>query len=286
MSDTEITATPETADAPPPEATEAIEGAEPTEPQDAKAGAKPKKEPDLDRAFMGLKRKRESLAQERTAFLKERQSFQQQQTEARQREAELAKKAAIVDAIAAGDEEALAQVMGEDFFDKLTHRRLNPERAEIEKAVKTQLAQYEKLLQEQRAKIEAIDAERRQAAVHQMRAAFVQSARSLQLDELDLLDDEEIVQHADAISAAWRQEHGEDPTFDQLARAIAAKEARRLERARAKFAKPVPLPADKPKAKGAPTTLTSSDATAPAGAGKKDVDWRAALVKKLDETLK
>lgn len=261
------------------EAVEPVDApAEPAEP--TPEVPKPKEDPDLDRAFMGLKRKREAARREREEIENGKRAL------AAEREA-MAKERALIERLRQGDEDALKEAMGEDYFDKLTRRRLDPEGAAAERAWKEQLSARDKQIQELRDRLDR-DAQERAALVHQQQQrSLLDAAAKADHPELKILRDQDVIRIADRLAEQIHKETGQYPTVSSLLGMIAEEVRPEYERLKGHFGAPPPAApkAEKKPAPKSPTTVTAADASTPAGAGGKEPNWRETLAKQLEERL-
>lgn len=269
MSDTETNTEAPVIEAP---ADEAPPPPEPTEP------AKVDKEPDLDRAFMALNRKKEAAKRDRLALENDRKAL------VAEREAH-AKELALLKRLRERDDGAVAEVLGEDFFDRETQRRLDPEGAAKEKALRDQLSARDQQIQELRARLDRLDQERQAVDVQRQQRNLIDKARAENYPELKILDDEEMIDLADRLATKIAAETGQDPLISDLIKAIADHVRPRYTKLRELLGAFVKVDPPKKAPPKAPTTLTAADASTPAGAGGKEPDWRQELAERLKQGL-
>lgn len=264
---------------PPVEAVESVdasaEHAEPTP-----EAPKPKEEPDLDRAFMGLKRKREAAKRGREELENGRRTL------AAEREA-MAKERALIERLRRGDEDALKEAMGDDYFDKLTSRRLDPEGAAKDKAWQDKLDERDKKIDALIARLDGYEQERAAVVRQQEQRSLLEAAAKADHPELKILRDQDVISLADRLAVQIHKETGQYPTITSLLGLIAEEVRPEYERLKGHFGAPPPAApkVEKKPAPKSPTTITAKDAATPAGTGAKDVDWRESLAKELQEKL-
>lgn len=261
------------------EAVEPVDApAEPAEP--TPEVPKPKEDPDLDRAFMGLKRKREAVRREREELENGRRTL------AAEREA-MAKERALFERLRRGDEDALKEAMGDDYFDKLTSRRLDPEGAAKDKAWQDKLDESDKKIAALMARLDGYEQERAAAVHQQQQRSLLEAAAKADHPELKILRDQDVIRIADQLAAQIHKETGQYPTVSGLLSLIAEEVRPEYERLKGHFGAPPPAApkAEKKPAPKSPTTITAKDAATPAGTGAKEVDWRENLAKQLQENL-
>jgi hypothetical protein len=236
------------------------------------------------------------LQQERDAAAKERDSHKSEA----QKYSELLARAKD------GDEAALAELLGEDYYDRITTARLAPD--EVRK--QRELSKTTSAAEERLKKLEEAETRRQEEAqarqVEQEQKYLVSVARRddlrEQLPELDVYSDDELVQMAPAAARALA-EAGQTPTFLSVVRKvhemvepyhqkiIQAYEARKAKAAEASKAKapPAPAPAPKgkePKPKPEPSTVSAGDASEAGGTpGKLSAEERIAKAKAREREL-
>lgn len=240
-----------------------IEATDPTPtdptPEPVEATKPAEKEPDLDRAFMALKRKREAAARDRQALENDRRAL------AAEREAH-AKEIALLKRVRERDDTALTELLGEDFFDRETQRRLDPEGAAKEKALRDQLSARDQQLQELRARLDRLDQERQTVQIQAQQRSLLDKARAHAAPELRILEDHELIGMADRIATKIEEETGQPPLITDLLAAIAEETRPRYKRLQELIGAPTAAkPAAAKVAPKAPASVTAEDASTPAG---------------------
>ena len=241
---------------------------------------KPKEEPDLDRAFMGLKRKRGAAKREREEIENDKRAL------AAEREA-MAKDLAVLKRLRAKDESLLKEEWGEDYFDIMTSRRLDPEGAAKDKAWQDKLDERDKKIDALIARLDGYEQERAAVVRQQEQRSLLEAAAKADHPELKILRDQDVISLADRLAVQIHKETGQYPTITSLLGLIAEEVRPEYERLKGHFGAPPPAApkAEKKPAPKSPTTITAKDAATPAGTGATDVHRRDRLAPGLQEKL-
>lgn len=233
---------------------------------------------DLRRAFTALNRKKKAhqermnqLHQERSRFEEERKAHQD--------------KLRLIERLRSGDEDALKEAMGEDYFDQLVEKRLNPAASQAEAKLKAELKRRDEQLEALQRRLDEFDQRQASAQVQREQSAFLGYLKELDAPELELLDEEEILARVQELAPRFREETGRPPTFRELGQILIKMTAPKVERLKKRLQ---PAPPQAPPAKG-PTGVTNRDAATPAGLSSKeneDMDaFRERMKRKLLEGL-
>ena len=275
MSDFDLSAAPvdETTEAPPP-----VEGEAP--PPAPEPEEKEVSDDDLKRAFTALNRKKSAhkermaqLHQERSRFDEERKAHQSQ--------------LALIERLRSGDEDALREAMGEDYFDRLVEKRLNPEATAKEAKLKSELQRRDEELQALKKRLDDFDQSQRQAQMQREEKGLLGYLRGLDAPELDTLEDDEALDIVRRLAPQLREELGRPPTFGELGKLLINMQAPKVERLKKRFGPPPPE-APPPGKKGT-GGLTNRDSATPAGSTPEEADdmdaFRERMKRKLLEGL-
>lgn len=273
--DTTTTAAPvPPVEAPPPKPTDP-----PTKPPSDKSGKGAKASADMDRAFMALNRKEKKIDSDRKALFQEREAFrtEREQLEAK---AKLAEELQTKLARLRDDEAIQKELLGEDFYERATRSRLDPEATERDRKAQEALklrddkiAALEKKINEITEGQQKKESEARQAEARRHNLAGLEKA----VDELGdpalhLYSLDELLDAAPAAVVELKKEMAEDewPTFRQIAEFLAKEAQPRYQRAteaekkRANRAAEQGAPPAKKEPKE-PSTVTTDAATKSAG---------------------
>lgn len=269
MSDLEATPVDET-----PEAVAPVEGEAP--PPTPEPEEKEISDEDLTRAFTALDRKKKSHQKKLAELQSERSRFDE---ERKAHQAQLA----LIERLRRGDEDALREAMGEDFFDQLVQKRLDPEASAKEAKLKEALAKRDQELEALKRRLDEFDQRQAEARIQQEESKFLGYIKSLDAPELDVLDEDEVLEITRRLVPQFREEAGRNPTFGELGKLLVKMTAPKVERLKKRLLPPPPA-APPPGKKGA-GGLTNRDASTPSGASP-DEDpeaWRNRLAKQVQE---
>jgi len=248
-------------------------------PQPQEESAEREQEPsedDLKRAFAALARKKAAHREKTAQLAKEREEL------ARQKE-ELAKERRLLEQLRGGDEDALRELLGEDYFDRLVQRRLDPQASAAEAKLRAELARRDEELAAIKRRLDEFDQRQTASRVAQEESSFLQYVKSLEAPELEVLDQEEVLDMARKLAPQFREEAGRPPTFRELAQVIIGIQRPKLERIKKKLTS-APQ-AEKP-AKKSPSTVTNRDTATPAGSPPgedEETRWRRELAREIEE---
>ena len=273
MSDLDVAPVDETTEAPSPVEGEAAPP--PPEPEEKEVS-----DDDLKRAFTALNRKKSAhkermvqLHQERSRFDEERKSHQAQ--------------LALIERLRSGDEDALREAMGEDYFDRLVEKRLNPEATAKEAKLKSELQRRDQELEALKKRLDDFDQQQRQVQVQREEKGLLGYLRGLDAPELDTLEDDEALEIVRRLAPQFQEEAGRPPTFGELGKLLINLQKPKVERLKKRFS-PSPPEAPPPGKKG-PGGLTNRDSSTPAGSTPEEADdmdsFRERLAKRLRENL-
>jgi hypothetical protein len=270
---------PEVTEQPEPEQADQAEAPEPEQPaqESPKVEEREPSEDDLKRAFAALARKKAANKERAAQIRREREELM------RERES-LSKERQILDRLRSGDEDALRELLGEDYFDRLVQRRLDPQASAAEARLKAELARRDEELVALKRRLDEFDHRQSASRVAQEESAFLQYAKSLDAPELDALEPEEILDMARRLAPQFREEAGRPPTFRELAQVIVGLQKPKIERLKKRLlASPAPAPA---KSQKPPSAVTNRDAVTPAGSPPgedEETAWRRQLAMELAE---
>jgi hypothetical protein len=269
MSDFEATPVDETTEAAPP-----VEGEAP--PPAPEPEEKEPSDEALTKAFTALNRKKKAH-QEKLAALQSEKSALRQEREAFKAER------AILERLRSGDEDALREAMGEDYFDRLVEKRLNPEATAKEAKLKSELQRRDQELEALKKRLDDFDQSQRQAQMQREEAGLLQYFRELNAPELDVLDDEEKLDLARRLAPQLREELGRPPTFGELGKLLVNMQKPKVERLKKRLLPPPPEAP--PPGKKSPAGLTNRDASTPAGATPEEAEDMDAFRKRMERKL-
>ncbi|MBK9073242.1 MAG: hypothetical protein IPL79_19915 [Myxococcales bacterium] len=269
MSDFEATPVDET-----PEAAAPVEGEAP--PPTPEPEEKEVSDDDLKRAFTALSRKKtahkeklQQLHQERSRFEEERKAHQAQ--------------IALIERLRRGDEDALKEAMGDDYFDQLVQKRLDPAASQAEAKLKAELQRRDQELETLKRRLDDFDQGQRQAQMQREEASFLGYVKGLDAPELDVLEEAEILDLVRDLAPRFREEAGRPPTFKELGQILVNMQKPKIERLKKRFGPPPPE-APPPGKKG-PGGITNRDASTPAGATPEEGDDMDAFRERMKRQL-
>lgn len=241
----------------------------------------------VDKAFVALNRKEKSLKDKVTKFAQERDAFEQAKrdllTKAAQAEELEAKLKRLRD-----DADLQREVLGEDFYERLTARQLDPQGTAAADKLRQELAARDKKIEDLTKQVSEFISSQNESKVQAQRAqarAANKSGLEAALEELGdpalyLYDIEELLDNAPKIAEAIKAKSGDWPTYREIVEQMAeearprwqrATEAqkRRAERAQQTESKAKGAEKGADKAPPGPRSVSTDNATTPAGKPRK-----------------
>jgi len=270
MSDLDVAPVDETPEAPPP-----VEGEAPP-PHAPEPEEKEPSDEALTKAFTALNRKKKAH-QEKLAALQSEKSALQQEREAFKAER------AILERLRSGDEDALREAMGEDYFDRLVEKRLNPEATAKEAKLKSELQRRDEELQALKKRLDDFDRQQREITTQREEKGLLGYLRGLDAPELDTLEDDEALDIVRRLAPQFQEEAGRPPTFGELGKLLINMQRPKVERLKKRLL-PAPPAAPPPGKKGA-GGLTNRDSSTPAGATPEEAEDMDAFRKRMERKL-
>lgn len=256
-----------------PEAAAPVEGEAP--PPTPEPEEKEVSDEDLRRAFTALNRKKSAHKEKLQQFQVERSRFDE---ERKAHQAQLA----LIQRLRSGDEEALKEAMGEDYFDQLVQKRLDPAASAAEAKLKAELQRRDQELEALKKRLDDFDQQQRQARIQQEQSKFLGYLKTLDAPELDVLDEEEILAAVSRLAPQFQEEAGRPPTFGELGKLLINMTAPKVERLKRRLVPVAPPPAAKPTG---PKGITNRDASTPAGATPEEGDDMDAFRERMKRQL-
>ena len=177
--------------------------------------------------------------------------------------------------------------MGDDYFDQLVQKRLDPAASQAEAKLKAELQRRDQELETLKRRLDDFDQGQRQAQMQREEASFLGYVKGLDAPELDVLEEAEILDLVRDLAPRFREEAGRPPTFKELGQILVNMQKPKIERLKKRFGPPPPE-APPPGKKG-PGGITNRDASTPAGATPEEGDdmdtFRERMKRQLLERL-